>query len=111
MEPVDDKKLKDIVRVIKDTFDPTKVFLFGSRAKGSHSDRSDYDLLVIVKESKLTHLERMQKINLALFDADVHARTDVFIYTQEEFDKRKLDFQSIPETVTHEGKELNIASV
>lgn len=111
MKRTEDKRFKNIIQVVKETFSPTKVFLFGSRAKGTHSERSDYDLLVIVEKSDLSHLERMQKIKLALFDARVHEPTDIFIYTQEEFDKRKLDFQSIPETVMHEGKELNIASL
>ncbi len=50
----------------------------------------------------------MQKAHLALWDAKVYQAADIFIYTQDEFDKSKELFNSIPEIVSHEGKEIQL---
>lgn len=111
MDYFKDERLKDVLKVLKKEFRPSKVFLFGSRAKGTHTQNSDYDIMLIVEKSDIPHLKRMQQAKLALFDARVHVPTDVFVYTQEEFEKKKDIFDSIPEIVFTEGKELNIASL
>lgn len=106
-----DEKLTSVIKVLKKEFDPKKIYLFGSRANGTHSAQSDYDILLIVEQSDIPHIRRIQQAKLALFDARVRVPTDIFVYTQEEFEKKKNVFDSIPEIVSNEGKELNIASL
>ncbi len=42
-----DPILQKIIEVIVNTVQPDKIILFGSRAKGTHSELSDYDLLIL----------------------------------------------------------------
>jgi uncharacterized protein len=65
----DDPALREIVRRIADAYHPLRIFLFGSKARGTAGPDSDYDLLVVVpddaprelKGSKLAY-ERLQGI-------------------------------------------------
>jgi len=94
-------KIKDI---LKKTFSPQKMYLFGSRATGQFRHDSDYDILLIVEKRIGTRLENMQKARMLLFEQDLLG--DVFVYTQEEFDSWKDESSSIPEIVSSEGLEI-----
>jgi len=59
------------------------VVIFGSWAKGSSGVGSDVDFLIILKESKLSFLERIPAYMPSGFPIDV----DVFPYTIEEVRK------------------------
>lgn len=106
MAMVTDQKLQQIVNTLKTEFNPTRILLFGSRAKGTHHPKSDYDLFLILKSSELRPIQRMQKAHRLLWD--LHAAVDVFIYTQEEFDALKEEFGSMAHTVAEEGQELTL---
>ncbi len=41
-----DKRLNNIVKILKDELHPEKIILFGSRAKGNALFNSDYDIAV-----------------------------------------------------------------
>jgi len=99
-----DKTLSEIVSKLKAHFKPEKIFLFGSRAKGTATSESDYDLFLIVKDSDKSTMERMDEANLVLWGRT--SPVDVFVYTQKEFDESKSQFQSIPYIVDTEGVEL-----
>lgn len=98
------KNLSEIVRKLKSYFKPEKIYLFGSRARGTAREDSDYDIFLIVKDSQKSKLERMDEANLVLWGRT--SSVDVFVYTQKEFDDSKLQFQSIPYIVVTEGVEL-----
>lgn len=101
-----DEKLKIILERLIPEFQPTKIFLFGSRSKGTSKVDSDYDLLLIVKNSELSRHERMTHALMALWGCGV--KVDVFIYTENEFNDWKDEFSSIPHTVATEGLELKV---
>ncbi len=101
-----DTKLDEILTRLIPEFQPTKIFLFGSRAKGTSRDNSDYDVFFIVRESNLHPIERMQKAGRLLWG--IGALVDVFIYTEEEFNEWKDEFNSLANTVATEGKELRV---
>ena len=100
-----DETLNTILSVLKPVFNPTKVYLFGSRAKGTATASSDYDLFFVVKESDLEPRDRVFKANELLWK--VPGSVDVFIYTEAEFDDWKDEFSSIPHTAYTEGLELD----
>jgi predicted nucleotidyltransferase len=101
-----DQKLKSILEILVPEFVPTKIFLFGSRSKGLAKVDSDYDLLLLVKQSELSRHERMTKALTALWGCGV--KVDVFIYTEDEFNEWKDEFSSIPHTAATEGLELKV---
>lgn len=99
-----DKTLNDIVTKLKNHFKPEKVFLFGSRAKGTSTSDSDYDLLLVVKSSDKNSRERMREASEVLWGRTFSV--DVFVYTEAEFNELKEEFSSIAHTAVTEGLEL-----
>lgn len=101
-------QLNEILKRLKNEFSPNKVYLFGSRANGTHNDDSDYDFVLVLENHQINRFESMTKARNALRDLGVVA--DVFIYTKDEFAKLKTEFNSIPELAISEGKELSLDS-
>ena len=104
--PSNDPQLNAIVKKLVDHFHPTKVFLFGSRARGTADSNSDYDIYLVVKDSKKSQFERMDEANFVLWGREVPV--DVFIYTEDEFAQASTVMSSISHTVATEGLELLI---
>jgi predicted nucleotidyltransferase len=78
----------DVTRKIRqrlvDAFEPGKIILFGSQARGTADDRSEVDILVICSfEGKRRHL--MLEMDKSLNGLEL-AR-DILILTPEEFER------------------------
>ena len=99
-----DPVLKDIVAVIKESIQPVKIYLFGSRVNETSTQESDYDLVVVVKDSKIPRSLRSKEIKSHLIKMGY--LVDVFVYTQKEFNEWKDEFSSIPETAISTGYEV-----
>ncbi len=106
MNIMNDPVLEQIIERLTAKFHPRRMFLFGSRANGTAHPDSDYDLVLVVKASDRSRLDRMEQARLALKGLGVSA--DVFIYTESEFDDWKDEFSSIPETALNTGRELKV---
>src|SRR5690348_1779978 len=104
----DSKELKNIVEVLRKVFPVQRAYLFGSRADGSARAESDYDIVLVISTSPLSPLQRAQAAHEALWDAQIHLPTDLFIYTIEEFEKRKSLFNSIAEIAFSTGVEVTL---
>jgi predicted nucleotidyltransferase len=102
----EEPKIQAILKTLKDEFQPTRVLLFGSRARGDHRSDSDYDLVLVGSKSSLNKVERMQRASDLLYPLGV--TVDVFFYTESEFDAWKEEFSSIPELSLREGRELDL---
>ena len=63
-----------------------RIILYGSRARGTATSESDYDMLVIEKDS-IVKREEMQHLRSALHDSDVPV--DVSVMGEEEFEETK----------------------
>ena len=46
----DDQVLTELVRRLREAFQPERIYLFGSKARGEAGPDSDYDLLVVVPD-------------------------------------------------------------
>lgn len=99
-----DKNLSEIVGKLRAHFHPEKIYLFGSRAKGTSSSSSDYDLFLVLKDSNKRQLDRMAEAYDLLWGRTVSV--DVLIYTEDEFNEAKEEFNSIAHSVATEGIEL-----
>jgi len=102
-----DAKLAEIVRRLVARLHPEQIYLFGSRARGEAGPDSDYDLLVIVRESDLPGHRRDQQAYRAL--RGVGVAKDVLVWTRDEFDSRSRVVCSLPATVLREGRLLYAA--
>jgi predicted nucleotidyltransferase len=108
MAELQDQKLKIILNALKKEFNPLRVFLFGSRAADVDSTAdSDYDFVVVVKETNKTRIENMRKARSIVREA-AQVSADVFVYDQNEFNEYKSELSSIPETALNTGRELDL---
>jgi uncharacterized protein len=98
-------ELKGIVAKLKAHFNPTKVYLFGSRAKGTAKTDSDYDLFLILKNSDKSRLERMKEA-YSILGLGRSISLDIIIYTEAEFEEYRGEINSVASEVAAEGVEL-----
>jgi predicted nucleotidyltransferase len=89
-------------RIIKQ-FDPEKIILFGSHARGDAGIDSDVDLLVIMRIEG-SKRERQLEIRSALHD--VRIPKDIIVSTPEEFEWRKNIVGTVEYPAVREGKIL-----
>lgn len=94
------RRLKTVLQTLR-TYDPERIYLFGSWARGDADEMSDVDLVVIMP-SALPFLARIQKIGKSL-PADVGA-VDLLVYTPEEWSRMLADGNAFAETIAEEGK-------
>jgi len=102
-----DPILSEMVRRLVEALAPEKIFLFGSRARGDAGPVSDYDLMVVVKDSELPGYKRAKNAYMLLFGLGV--AKDVLVLTREEFNQRIQVASSLPATVMREGLSLYAA--
>ena len=89
-----------IVKRIADNYQPDKIILFGSCARGNAGKNSDIDLLIVKK----TDLDMHQRI-LEIQDIVPHNfPLDIIVYTPEEFEENKNNKWSFLYGVMKEGK-------
>lgn len=95
--------LDEIVSRIVERFDPDKIILFGSRARGDNATRSDVDLLVVMA---VPHTRRRlaTEIDLSLLGIDLPA--DVIVVTPEEVQRNQDRIGTIIRPAILEGKVL-----
>ncbi len=102
-----DPKLAEMVRRLVEGLKPEAIYLFGSAARGEMQPDSDYDLLVVVRNSDIPGYKRDQKAFRLL--CGVGASKDVIVLTRAEFDKKLTVACSLPATVVREGRLLYAA--
>jgi len=104
MEP--DKLLSRISESIhgKDPF--AVAYLFGSRARGDNRSNSDWDILILVNERKVTN-EIEDKFRDGLYDIELESGQVIstFIYTKD-FWNKTLIYSPLYKNVSKEGIKL-----
>ncbi len=91
----------DMAECLVETFHPDRIYLFGSYARGDTTPDSDYDLMMIVLDSKLAPYKRSQEAHRALFR--FKSAKDILVWTRAEFDQRTHLAASLPATILREG--------
>lgn len=102
-----DPALAEIVGRLVTAYQPERIYLFGSMARGDADRDSDYDLMVLVpdeapserKDSDLAY-NVLRGIGLA---------ADVLVWTRSRFDRRAHVVASLPATILREGRLLHAA--
>jgi predicted nucleotidyltransferase len=74
-----------MVRRIVDRFQPVRVILFGSRARGTATRQSDVDLLVVLLE---VADKRLAAVEMRRLLADLTVSKDIIVTTPEEIARR-----------------------
>jgi len=102
-----DESLAQIVRRLAAAFQPSRIYLFGSRARGETGPDSDYDLRVVVPDESPPERKRPRLAYESLRGTGVAA--DVLVWTEGAFQSRLHVATSLPATVAREGKVLYAA--
>lgn len=77
-----------ICRIIGETVDAEKIYLFGSHAYGTPNADSDYDLCVVIPDSTLRPADAIKKIRKALFTVQ-DVPMDIVVYRSSSFLQRQ----------------------
>jgi len=106
-ETHDDPVLSEIVRRLVAAYQPERIYLFGSKARGDAGPDSDYDLMVIVPDDAPPERKRSRLAYEVLWGTGTAA--DVLVWPRTEFDQRLHLKASLPSTVMREGRLLHAA--
>jgi predicted nucleotidyltransferase len=102
-----DPVLREVTRRLVRAYDPERVYLFGSKARGEAGPDSDYDLLLVVPDDAPASRKRSRLAYEALRGTGTAA--DVLVVTRSYFEAR-LDLRaSLPAIVVREGVLLHAA--
>ncbi|MCX5975904.1 MAG: nucleotidyltransferase domain-containing protein [Coprothermobacterota bacterium] len=96
--------ISESVRRLRVCLHAERIYLFGSRARDEANEDSDYDFLVVVRDSPLPRYKREQQAFRALCGMGI--AKDVLVLTREEFDRGLAIVSSLPATVVREGRLL-----
>ncbi|MDR2588108.1 MAG: nucleotidyltransferase domain-containing protein [Spirochaetales bacterium] len=97
--------LDKIVAFITSKLAPEKIILFGSYARGDNTEKSDIDILIVIKnlgnERKVTGA-----LYKALLDEDISIPIDFLAIDSDKYNELKNKIGYIYKTIDREGKVL-----
>lgn len=85
MDKIPDKVKEQIIKVIEIFFPDAKIYLFGSRARGTHNERSDID--IAIDAGRLMTMTERGQINSMIDALNIVQNVDV------------VDFNNVPEAL------------
>jgi predicted nucleotidyltransferase len=100
----------DLARVVErlvETFQPERVYVFGSQARGEPTPDSDIDLLVVISKADQPPHRLAQAAYRAV--APHFLALDLLVMPHDEFERRSRAPASLPATVLREGRTLYAA--
>lgn len=98
-EPPLGSKLRRFLDSLR-SYEPERIYLFGSWARGEQDDLSDLDI-VVIKRTSLPFLERLREV--AKYFPPKSGGVDVLVYTPEEFEAMRRDGNAFAEMIVEEG--------
>ena len=103
----EESQLDEIVSRIKQVYQPERIYLFGSRARGDGGPDSDFDILVVVSDNAPRERRGSRLAYQALRGTGVAA--DILVWTRGYFESRRHLKASLSATVSAEGRLLYAA--
>lgn len=83
------KIIDEVKDILVKTYNPVKIYIFGSYAWGHPTEDSDLDILVVIDHYEKDHHQTLVEGHRALVDVDVSK--DLLVYSK----KNSIDFQKI----------------
>ena len=102
----DDPILKQIQSAVVEAVSPDKIILFGSRARGEATFRSDYDLCVIKNEIQ-NEREIARRINYRLLREDIGQAVDIVVASTDTWNRNVSRIGMIYKKIHEEGVTLH----
>lgn len=106
MNNVENKILSQIKRIVREHEPSAKIYLYGSRSKGTSRSDSDWDLLILLNRERISY-EVEQRISSPLYDLEFDTGEVIspMIYSEKEWNS-KYRFTPFYKNVMREGKLL-----
>lgn len=101
------KSLMEIVNILVKAYNPERIYLFGSHARGDAHIDSDYDLMLIVSDNAPAELADSHLAYQVLWGQEVSG--DILVWKKSDFEKRLHLKASFPSTIMREGHLLHAA--
>lgn len=95
--------VEEAVRRLVEAFDPLRIIVFGSHARGEVTRHSDIDLLVVLPEVANQREAASAMLNVL---NDLGAPTDIIVTTPDEIEDRGWIKGTILREALHEGREI-----
>ncbi len=94
------KKIPKVVDALR-SYEPERIYIFGSWASGEQDEMSDLDI-VVIKQTSLPFFDRIREV-LRLLPGNI-GPVDVLVYTPEEFEAMRREGNAFAEHVAEEGR-------
>ncbi len=98
-----EKEIESITLQIIEKYEPEKIILFGSAARGESGSDSDADFLIIKKETPFYGADRIRELSRIV---NRNIPVDFLVYRPEEFEKRVEMGDPFLKAIIKEGKVL-----
>lgn len=100
------KILAEIKKTVKGKYPDAQIFLYGSRARGSAREDSDWDLLILVTHDKITP-DIEESITYPLYDLEIEIGEIIspMVYSKKEWNT-KYRVTPLYRNIMREGKQL-----
>ena len=95
-----------IARLLE-AYQPERIYLFGSKARGDAGPDSDYDLMIVVPDEAPPERGRSRLAYEVLWETGFAA--DVLVWRRSTFERQAPVVASLPATVLREGRLLYAA--
>jgi predicted nucleotidyltransferase len=96
------QEIDNIVDIIVRQFNPSRVLLFGSRARGTDAAESDYDLCIILQALSGRRLLLLREIRTALREYGKYDM-DIIVLTEKEFSEKASLAPTLEYAIKREG--------
>ena len=101
-KPYSEHFLSPIIKRLVDAYNPERIYLFGSAARGENHPDSDLDLMIIVPDNARADRRRSRLAYQTLRGTGV--AVDVLVWTKRAFEERLHLKASLPSTIIREGQ-------
>ena len=98
-----ENEVQSITRQIIEKYEPDKIILFGSAARGEYDEVNDLDFLIIKQDVPLYGIDRMRELD-ELIERNIAA--DMLVYRPDEFEDRIKLGDPFIKTILEEGRVL-----
>jgi uncharacterized protein len=98
-----ESQIDEMVARIVQRFDPERIILFGSAARGEAGPDSDVDLLIVMR---VDGSQREKAVEIGVAVNDVPVPKDIIVTTPEDFEWRKNVPGTIERPAAREGRVL-----
>ena len=102
-----DPVMGEVVGRLAAAYQPERIYLFGSKARGEAGPDSDYDVLIVVSDDAPPRRRRSRLAYEVLRGTGV--AVDALVCTRGYFEARRHLQASLPGTVLREGRLLHVA--